>query len=278
MNELKTLTQAANGMLPAEVYQAIFETVSKRECENIVEIGTAHGAATISLALGAVSRGGRTTVWSVDRLGGRHSSRSAFGSPTENERIVIANLSRAKVDHLVRLFVGSSDEFVSSGQCPDKIDLLLLDADGRIERDLMHFYGRLPPGAPVIIDDADSSIYLNRNHEGLAYIDCKHRATALLLDGFCHEGYLQIKKRLGNTAFCERTSKNFDRGAFMEVAVNAYRELVFADVDDSYWKELSSWNDKRAEVREAVKISNALPRSAVMLAKRLRRIVRSLVP
>jgi len=267
-------TKAANGMLSAEVYQAIFDTVSASKCANIVEIGTAHGAATISLALGVAARGGGATVWTVDRLGGRHSSRSAFGSPSENERIVMANLSRAKVDHLVRLFVGSSDEFLSSGQCPDRIDLLMLDADGRIDRDLLHFYGRMPADAPIIVDDVDSSIYLNRNHEGIPYIDCKHRATALLLDGFCHEDYLRIKQRIGNTAFCERTSKEFNRSAFLELAVKAYRDLVFADVDEFGWRELSSWSRKRAQIREALRIYEALPHSIVKLAKAVRKLMR----
>lgn len=273
MNQLKDLTEAANGMLPAEVYQEIFDTVSETKCENIVEIGTAHGAATIALALGALSQNEKAKVWSVDRLGGRHSSRSAFGSPLENERIVVENLSRAKVDHLVRLFVGSSDEFISSNRCPERIDLLMLDADGRIDRDLLHFYGKLSESASIIIDDVDAAIYLNQNHEGIPYIDCKHRATALLLDGFVQMGYLRIKKRVGNTAFCKKTNKEIDRGAFTEIAVKAYRELVFADVEDSYWKELFSWSRSRAEIREALKIHKAIPKKIITFSKSLRRLV-----
>ena len=99
--------------------------------KNFVEVGTAHGAATISLALGAATRPTPAKIWTIDKLGGKFSSRSNYGSPEENRQIVLENCRRAGVEKMIQLFVGSPDEFVAAPQCPKRIDFLLLDADGQ---------------------------------------------------------------------------------------------------------------------------------------------------
>ena len=65
---------------------------------------------------------------------------------------------RAGVAELIELFVGTSPDFVSSGRCPPRVDLLLLEADGRIDRDLDIFYPRMQPGAPIIVRPANSAV------------------------------------------------------------------------------------------------------------------------
>lgn len=268
-DDLTRHTIAANGMLPQAVYQAVFDEVRANGCHHIVEIGTAHGAATIAMALGAMAQQTRCRIWTIDRLGGQFSSRSIFGSPEQNEQIVLRNLQHANVADLVQLFVGSSDDFFASGSCPDQIDFLLLDADGRIDRDLMYFYPRMPPGAPIIIDDVDSVVLLSRTSTGTPYIDNKHRLTALLLDAFIREGYVLMRYRLANTAFCQRTAKSFDYNVFSTIALQAYRELALVDVNDPYWLELSQWNDSREITRQALKIRARIPSWIIGIARNL---------
>jgi hypothetical protein len=256
---MKKLIESANGMLPMSVYDEIFAIASRAGAVNYVEIGTAHGAATIAMALGALSKRSDFFINTVDRLGGVFSSRSRYGSEDDNKKIVIQNLTRAGVEKYVELFVGSSDEFVSSGRCPSKIDFLMLDADGRIDRDLMHFYTRMSPGTPVIIDDIDENIYFNSNHKGMHYIDLKHLITSKLLKAYCDAGFLQVEKTIDATAFCRRGGSEFNKELFLQTSLSCYRELVFAGVDDFFWQELMDWRERSNEVREGLRLRSCIP-------------------
>lgn len=125
-----------------------------------LEVGTGHGGATIALAVGAKHARSDVHILTIDKMAGRTSSRSEYGSEEDNRRAAEANFRHAGVDQHITLFVGSSEDFVRSGSCPERIDLMMLDADGRIDRDLMLFYNALPPGAPIVVDDADERVYL----------------------------------------------------------------------------------------------------------------------
>jgi predicted O-methyltransferase YrrM len=259
INRLQQLTQKANGMLPLDVYQEIYLTTAAHRPRTILEIGTAHGAATIAIGLAAQTKHSDFKIWTVDKLGGRFSSRSVYGSVETNRAIVNANLASAGLSERVQLFVGDSDDFAGQSFCPLQIDLLMLDADGRIDRDLFNFYPRLAVDAPVIIDDADDSIWLSRNHERVPFIDNKHRVTELLLSGFCDAGFLVIEKRIGCTAFCRKTDKVYDEVMFSKIALAAYRQIVSCEVDDDRWKELARWNECRVMVREGLQIRKRVP-------------------
>lgn len=275
---LERLVSAANGMLPMPVYREIYRVAAGVAGGNFVEIGTAHGAATIAAALGAGLRERDFTVWSVDQLGGRFSSRRAFGSPKDNAQIIADNFRSANVIQSVRLFVGSSEEFFSSQECPDEIDFLLLDADGRLDRDLAFCLSKMAPGSPIVIDDVDDGIYLSRDHDGLPYIDLKHRISSLLLSAYENEGLLRVTTRLENTAFCERGEALFDPGRFAEISTGCYRELVFSSVSGPIWEELARWNDEARNVRLAMRAWDLVPQSVWSGLRRVRRAIVTLLP
>jgi predicted O-methyltransferase YrrM len=257
--DMQTFVRAANGMLPLPVYGELFNQALDAAGTNFVEVGTAHGAATISLALGAATRRIPTKIWTIDKLGGKFSSRSKFGSVEENRRVVLENFRRAGVDEMIELFVGSPDDFILAGRCPECVDLLLLDADGRIDRDLMHFYSRMRPGGPIIIDDVNTQIYLGRDHEGVPYIDLKHRIASLLLAAYEEAGFIRVMKRLEYTAFCQRGEREYNSSAFSQIALSCYRELVFADTPDNFWLELAAWSENATDVRDALRMRTAMP-------------------
>lgn len=261
---LRKMTKAANGMLSDSVYEEIFRLSAIAKPRNIVEIGTAHGAATIAIGLGALSESTDFSIWTVDKLGGRFSSRSAYGSVEANRAIVESNFTKAGISDKVSLFVGDSDEFATQSNVPKSIDFLMLDADGRIDRDLLNFYPRLAVGANVIIDDADNTIWLSKNHEGVPFIDNKHRTTELLMNGYCEAGFLTLEKRVNETAFCKKTNKTFNRDIFMEIALSSYRQLVIAEVDDRYWRELATWSMDRSLVIDALQVRERLPNKAIL--------------
>jgi len=260
-------------LLPSCVYDELFNLGAQAQGTNFVEVGTAHGAATIALALGAATRPSLPCrIWTIDKMGGRFSTRSKYGSPENNKQIALKNFRRAGIEDMIELFVGSSDDFIVDGRCPERIDLLLLDADGRIDRDLLYFYPRMSIGSPIVIDDVDHYIYLGRNHEGIPYIDLKHRIKSFLLTAYETTGFIRFIKRIENTAFCERGEREYDSAVFTQIALECYRELVISEVQDSYWQELLCWSENSYEVREGLRMRQAIPPTVRKLGGKLRRM------
>lgn len=264
---LTEYVQKANGMLPLSVYKALWECVAQAPGPNVVEVGTAHGAATIALALGAKNAGIQVRIHTIDRLGGKFSSRAQYGSVKQNKEIVLRNFARAGVAECISLFVGSTDEFVASGRCPERIDLLMLDADGRIDRDLLHFYNLLSAKAMIVIDDVDRGVYLGTTYDGTPYVDLKHRITSLLLQALESHGFLRIEKTIHCTAFCRRGQRKINEQEFSGLALSCYRELVFADLPGPEWKELVRWHDRRRDVRQAMRLRDAIPGFVVSIGR-----------
>ncbi|NJM55017.1 MAG: hypothetical protein HC841_03040, partial [Verrucomicrobiae bacterium] len=122
-SDLGSQMKSAGGLMPAAVYEELFTLASALSGANVVEVGTAHGAATIAIALGAKTSSPPVTIHTIDRLGGKFSSRSKFGSVSDNEAIVRRNFREAGVERMIRMFVGSSDEFAASADCPAAIGL-----------------------------------------------------------------------------------------------------------------------------------------------------------
>jgi hypothetical protein len=104
----------ANGMLPTPVYQAPWQCAAHAPGLNFVEVGTAHGAATIALALGAKNAGLTARIHTIDRLGGKFSARTRFGSMERNRAIVQENFTRAGVAECISLWVGTPDDFIQN--------------------------------------------------------------------------------------------------------------------------------------------------------------------
>lgn len=253
------LAERAGGLLPREVYDEIYSVAESVTGTTFVEVGTAHGAATIAMALGGQAAGSRPMVLTIDRLGGTFSSRSKFGAISENEKVVRENFASAGVTDCVELFVGTSDDFVSAGKTPKEINLLMLDADGRIDRDLLYFYDRMPIGSPIIIDDAQSLVALGCNYEDDFYVDLKHQTTWLLMEAFRAAGYLELDKMVCGTAFCRKTKSSLDHEQFRLISLGAYRELVFTKIKGNHWDELLEWHQNRDKVRQSLRLRSMMP-------------------
>jgi predicted O-methyltransferase YrrM len=219
-------------MLPLRVYEAIFAAASSAPGPTFVEIGTGHGASAIALALGAKSAGMNVHVHTVDQLVGRYSSRTRFGSIETNREIIQRNFRDCGIQKHVSLYVGSSEDFASSTLCPKQIHLLLLDADGRIDRDLLQFGDALVDGAVIIIDDVDDSVSVGKDSTGAYFIDLKHRISYLLLRMLLDNGYLTIERRLDNTVFCRRGKRSIRKCDLERLVLGPYRELVFSSIGE----------------------------------------------
>lgn len=229
---------AAHGMLDPLVYQRIAE-LAARTHGDILEIGTAHGAATIAAALGAPAR---RRIVTIDRLVGGICAR--YGDVDANARLVRANFAQFGVSEKIDLFVSDVTEAARNLSNERQFGMLIIDADGAVDRDISHFYDRLLPGAPIVIDDYGSRqvrVVWRKWRE--VTVDQKHRLTADLVDYFERRGLIHRNYVLGATWFGKKSATasaaDFDPLEVMDI----YRSMTFASGSlnvSSYYK-LSRW-------------------------------------
>lgn len=229
--DFDVLKKQANGMLDADIYQAIHDTAAAVKNGDIVEIGTAHGAATIALAHGLRQTKRETAkIITIDKIAG--GSRDAFGDVDENVKIIHENFRAFGVADAIDFYLGASDEVAPALPADLKIGLLMLDADGAIDRDFRLFYNSLLPGAPIIIDDyKDGYVRVSQNGKRVQ-IEQKRRITAALVHYFESKNLLQRTCVLNETYFGIKPhhitqNVQFDNEEIMPI----YRGLVFAEGD-----------------------------------------------
>jgi predicted O-methyltransferase YrrM len=221
---LARVKRDARGWLPLPVYRGLYDTAAAADGGAFVEIGTAQGAATIALALGAKAAGKPFRIHTADQfiLGSRPLGRSA----EEKHEIVRRGFDALDVAESIASIIGSAADLPVAAELP-RIDLLLIDADGLIDRDLALLHDRLAPGCPIIVDDIDDAIYTHRREGGLL-VDQKHRLTALLLREFVEAGLLVPSHAIGQTGWYRKGPASLPAAEIELLALPAYRALVRA--------------------------------------------------
>jgi predicted O-methyltransferase YrrM len=221
---LSRVKEETRGMLPARVYRRIYETAALCAGGAIVEIGTAQGAATIAIALGAKAGGKPFRIWTADPF--RGSSRTELPAVEDNVARVRRGFEAFGVADRIEIVVGTAADIVSSAD-PRNIGLLMIDADGRIDRDFSLLHGRLAAGCPIVIDDIDDRIYVHRSGS-LLVVDQKHRLSHQLTERFVAEGLLVRQGKIGQTGWFARGATDLSGAQIERIALPAYRELVKA--------------------------------------------------
>lgn len=214
---IQEIRARCDGMLRADVYLAIHEAALRCPDGAFVEIGTAHAAGTVCLALGMASG------HSFDRFA--RGSRSRYKG--DNKAIACANLAHYGVDDRVTIHPGDVADTLPLLDCGE-IDLLFLDCDGRIDRDLQILGDQLKPGAAVIIDDCADRVRVKDRGNGAARIDMKHRATWLLTQTLADGGFLIFERMVNQTWFGTWAGKPVADWSADSI-IGAYRQLVFSD-------------------------------------------------
>lgn len=218
-----TVKREAQGMLDPGVYRAIAEDAARAE-NDIVEIGTLYGASAVAMALGAREGVRVKSVDSFASLAWR-----SLGGPDFASVQVRATFDKLGVGDRIDLFVGYSTAFAASLAPETRLGMLMLDADGAIDRDLALFYNRLSPGAPIVIDDcADVPARVTLGLSGAGIVDQKHRLTHLLFSFFEAQGLLQRRRQVKDTVFASKpmdVTGEIDFNAFDVKPI--YHKLVF---------------------------------------------------
>lgn len=228
--DAEAVKRTCNGMLPKDVYSNIHDAALSTPSSDFIEVGAAHGGGTVTLALALKTRGNPNhKVYSFEKIVG--GSREKFGSIDQNKRIIDGNLRKFGVeDHVEMLYGDVRDECHRIPEGTD-LGLMMLDADGRLDRDFALFFDRLAPGAPVIIDDVHARARVKRI-KGLARqhlrIDQKHRISKMLVDLFTERGLIEGK--MHGVTFIGRKIPGSHYALAADSVIACYHELVFSDV------------------------------------------------
>jgi predicted O-methyltransferase YrrM len=220
------IAQEANGLLPPQVYEKLYDAAHTAPPGAFVEIGTAHGAATIALALGAKASRKSFHIFTADPFEGRFSSRARFGSVPTNVAIVKENFRKFGVEDCISIVIGTSLDLVRNHQLTD-ISLLMLDADGCIDRDFAILFDSLAEDAHIIIDDLNGAAWTWQLPDGTTVFDQKCKLAKLLVESFEARGLLERTDFMCNTGFFRKGIA--ESSEISAAALPAYRELVFTE-------------------------------------------------
>lgn len=200
MGKFERIKYKCNGMLPAEVYYSLYLYGTDIGEGNILEIGSAHGAATVSLALGVKDGGGSATVIGVEK--GEGGSRSMYGSREENIEILRENLREFGVAERVKIV---NQHLSREGGLPENIQsaqpfsLVCLDADGNLDRDFQLLYENILPGSVIMIDDYSPLREYREKTDRYPLGGGKHYRTFSYANWLLDRGFLHRYKTIGDT-------------------------------------------------------------------------------
>jgi hypothetical protein len=223
MTDLDAIRRRCDGMLPPDVYRRVYDTALGNPGSVFVEVGTALAAATLCLA------GKAGVVHSFEKLTG--GSRERYGDAAANRRAIEANIAHFGLTDRVAMHYGDVRDTAAEVPADAAVTLLMLDADGRLDRDFRLFFDRLPVGADIIIDDMRDLVKIRRVGGSLLNpmlrTDQKHVLTLRLVDLFTAAGLIE-GERIRDTWFGRKRDA---RLADLDPAAIAgvYHTLVFAD-------------------------------------------------
>jgi len=189
------IAKKTNGMLQTEVYEKIFHYSYNFANSNMIEIGAAHGSASISIGLGMKSRGNNTKLFSFEK--GEGGSRKKYGDKKTNISIINRNIKYFNLQKYIEVITDRiTEDYILSDNVKINapFSLMLIDADGNIFRDLKIFYDLCLPGAAIIIDDYD----IEKKRNELPSLNKSYK-TYCYVNYLIEKGLLIKKEVMGNT-------------------------------------------------------------------------------
>lgn len=241
MHTMEDVARHCDGMLP----QAVYQEISKRGQRGgvIVEVGTALGAGTVALALGLKSSGRSGRIYSFDpMLGG---PRRQISGVSDRVSHVKANLKHFGVDHLVELVTASLPDGIGAIPEGEDVSVLVIDADGCIDREMSVIYPRLAPDADIVIDDVRDLVRLRRMGWSTWAIDSKQRLSFLLVEALKRMDAISEGVKIKDTYFGRKCSETSTIDA--ERILEAYRGVIFTRSNYGIRKMLRSIAIRRLE-------------------------------
>jgi predicted O-methyltransferase YrrM len=224
--QIKEIIRFCNPMHTEHALSTIYLAgKSMRGAGLVVEIGTGHGAGTMALSLGLRVNNPNFRLITFERI--EKGSRRKYGDFDTNVRIIRDNIARFGMeDHVIPHFVGVED---GAAEVPEgEISALMIDADGRIDRDFILFYPRIREGGTVIIDDTTGGLQvvakpLTFMRSSLAR--GKHRTTEVLVSEFTERGLIRRVDGSGQLVIFEKPA-GAPPAVDLQWVVDAYRRML----------------------------------------------------
>ncbi|UVO52376.1 class I SAM-dependent methyltransferase [Sphingomonas sp. SUN019] len=224
MSIFEEIVTRCDGMLSPAAYQALYE--AGRRGGLIVEVGTALGAATVALALGLKDSGRPGRVISFDpMLGGPRRQISTSSARVDH---ITESLRHFAVDEFVTLVTSTLPDGLGRIPADEKISVLVIDADGRIDRDLIAVYDMVEAGGMIIVDDVLDKVRLRKSGNSKYRIDAKMRLSYLLVKILEDDRFISPMFAVGNTYFGEKPYL-FNAPIDPIRMLEGYRQIVFCD-------------------------------------------------
>lgn len=138
------------------------------------------------------------------------------------------------------------DDFSTPEESVDKIPfddsrpnigLVVIDADGAIDRELNLLYDRTVEGGAVVIDDYNDYLKYYGLSKNRVHVDAKHKVTKALVDYYVEEGFLEVDKVIQSTWFGYKPKGA--RSISHSNPITVYRNFIHLDVDVKNTKSLS---------------------------------------
>jgi predicted O-methyltransferase YrrM len=226
----KDLKTRAFGMLPPAVYEKIYHTAFRGPDLDIVEIGGAAGAASIAAALGLKESGKSSRVIVVEKLQGGSRSGNSYET---NLDIFRRNVSAFDVEAQIELFPHHvTPETVDQLKALIRtklISALVLDADGRIDRDFRAFWNMVVPGGHIVIDDYKNDVsrfkpVTERHPTGGAKMPVAFRLTNYMIELGLFAPNFQINSTLFGTKPLDGDISRLDQSECDAIIATVHRE------------------------------------------------------
>jgi len=150
---------ATNGMLDPILYKKFYDIGKVHKNNIFLEIGGAHGAISISVALGIKENNGHGKIIVFEKC--IEGSRKKYGGYDKNFEIINNNFKKFNVANeifLIPKLLNTETAFEAKKIIGDKnISVLIIDADGFLHRDFSFFYNLVRDNGTIIIDDYDKN-------------------------------------------------------------------------------------------------------------------------
>jgi hypothetical protein len=202
-----------NGLMHPAVYFA-FYNLALRGNSNVIDVGVGRGGTSIAFALGIKESGRASIVHAIDQFSQHSRGPHRYSLATHPQDCAAlnlaefrANVERYEVSHLVQPWVGTTDAVAPHLPVHLKADLLSIDVDGMIDRDLDHFYDFVQPGGRIVLDDySDTIVSTGRMQVAKMRGQPESQIRAWIAEG----GSFKARRLLGKHLLTYRLAKYFE--------------------------------------------------------------------
>ncbi|MDD1450838.1 class I SAM-dependent methyltransferase [Sphingomonas sp. H160509] len=232
--DFSSVIERCSGMLPPTVYQKIYEVGQRGGM--IVEIGTALGAGTVALALGLKDSGLPGHVYTFDpMLGG---PRRQISAADDRVAHIQDSLAHYGVLDRVTIIPRALTDGIALLPTDQEVNVLMIDADGRIDRDLILLKDRLSADCQLIIDDVDDQVRV-RGSGARYFVDSKMRLSFLLVGFLQRANVISTGHQIKDTYFGAWLG---DPNAVLSPSpvLDVYRDMIFQHASRDHFKQWRS--------------------------------------